>query len=355
MFGQAGTGTQQLSITIGTHSSDRPVMTGGEYQGHEFELIVDGFDANISALYSVVLTSTGKVLIPAQANASTWDDGGQLRRGLSPLLVSVFPGEPYYCRIRDQAGSGAWDSHGGQMSQQASDLPRFVQILGRYRALIGVMAALGLLAGAVFAALNPPVFTSQALVVLPAPCPAGAICGGPVFAPDYLGTRLLRSLPAGVQIEHLAGNVLSVSATAGTAAQAEATADAAARSYLAYEDSLSYSSGQASTPILEPATRATGTAPLIRLRDDMLLGAVFGALLGVIAALAGSAATIDTLAAPVGYDVGEEKNRAGQETRYGSTGALLQQLALEYVNGRAVRDSTPGRSEAEPFWSASPF
>lgn len=74
-IGGGPSGTQQLTITIGTGSSDRPVIMGAIYQGHEFRLIVDGYDANVSALYSVVLTSTGRVLIPAQANTSTWDDG----------------------------------------------------------------------------------------------------------------------------------------------------------------------------------------------------------------------------------------------------------------------------------------
>ena len=234
------------------------------------------------------------------------------------------------------------------MSQQDSDLPRFVQILGRYRALIGIMAALGLLGGAVFAALNPSVFTSRALVIFPASsCPAGAICGGPLFAPDrtaYVGAKLLQSLPTGVQIEPVAANGLWVSTSAATAAQAEAATDAAARSYLAYADSLSYPGEQVSAQILEPATTATGTAPVIQLRDDLLLGAAFGALLGVIAALAGGGATIDAPAAPPGYDVGEEKNRAGQEARYVSTGVPLQQMALEYVNGRVL-----DRSQAEPF------
>ena len=115
-----------------------------------------------------------------------------------------------------------------------------------------------------------------------------------------------------------------------------------------YAVSLSHSSGQASVPILEPATRATGTAPLIRLLDDALLGAVLGALLGVIAALGGSGATIDTLAAPPGYDVGEEEERAGQETRYASTGVSLEQLALEYVSRRTAGDSPLDRSEAGP-------
>jgi hypothetical protein len=198
------------------------------------------------------------------------------------------------------------------MSQQASDVPKFVQILGRYRALIGIMAVLGLLAGAVFAALNPPVFTSQALMQFPASCPAGAICGGPVFVPDrqaYIGVRLLRSLPPGVRVEPVMRDDLLVSAAAGTTAQAQADANAAARSYLAYAEALSYLSGQ-TWRILGPASRATGTAPLIRLRDDVLLGAIFGLLLGVIAALAGGGATIDTPSAPPGYDVGEEKARA---------------------------------------------
>ena len=188
---------------------------------------------------------------------------------------------------------------------QPSDVPRFVQIIGRYRALIGILAALGLLAGAVFAALNPPVFTSRALILMTPSCPAGAICGGPEFVTAVIGPRVLQPIPSGVQVESLPGNVLSVSDTAGTAAQAEATANAAARSYLAYFDAIIYSSGQRPVPALQPATTATGTAPLIRLRDAALLGAVLGALLGVIAALAGSGGTIDPPAAPPGFDIGE--------------------------------------------------
>jgi hypothetical protein len=74
-IGGGPAGTQQLTITIGTGSSDRPVVTGVSYNGHQFRLYADGFDVNVSALYSVVLTSTGKPLIPAQANTSTWNDG----------------------------------------------------------------------------------------------------------------------------------------------------------------------------------------------------------------------------------------------------------------------------------------
>jgi hypothetical protein len=232
------------------------------------------------------------------------------------------------------------------MNQQASDVPKFVQILGRYRALIGVMAALGLLAGALFAALNPPVFTSTALVVFPAmSCPAGAICGGPAFAPNqpaYIGSRLpqSQSLPTGVQVKPVAANGLWLIATAGTAARAEAEASAAAHSYYAYAESMSYPGEQATAQILEPATRAAGTPPWIRLRDDLLLGALLGALLGVIAALGGSGATIDPPRTPRGYDIGGDGDRAGQETRYVSPRVPRQQTALEYAFGGPVRAST---------------
>jgi hypothetical protein len=202
------------------------------------------------------------------------------------------------------------------MNQQPSDSPKFLQILGRYRVLIGLMAALGLLAGAVFAVLYPPSFTSQALVIFPASdCPAGAICGGPLFAPDrtaYLGANLRQSLPSGVEVKPVAANGLWVSATARTAAQAVAATNAAAHSYFAYAQSLSYPGEQAAAQILEPATRATGTTSLTRLRVDLLLGALLGVLLGVIAALGGSGAIIDTPTVPRGYDIGGEENRAGQ-------------------------------------------
>jgi hypothetical protein len=68
-------GTQQLSITIGTGGSDRLVVTGAAYNGHLNRLSVSGFDVNIGALYSVFVTSTGKVVIPSQANSGTGDDG----------------------------------------------------------------------------------------------------------------------------------------------------------------------------------------------------------------------------------------------------------------------------------------
>lgn len=60
-------GTQQLTITIGTGTSDRLANVSAIYSGHLLKLEVSGFDANVGLTYSVSLTSTGAVVIPAQA------------------------------------------------------------------------------------------------------------------------------------------------------------------------------------------------------------------------------------------------------------------------------------------------
>lgn len=193
------------------------------------------------------------------------------------------------------------------MSEQVPDLPRSVQIIGRYKILVAFMAVLGFLGGIVFGALNPPVSASKALVVFTAPsCPGGggAICGGPMFSPAYIQVRLLKTFPSGVQVKPVTGNVLSVSVVAGTPAQAEATAEAAARTFVADAGSLSYLGEQPSAQIIQPATRATGTTTPKQLLGDGLLGAVIGLLIGIIAALAGGQTSIDPVALPRGRGVG---------------------------------------------------
>jgi hypothetical protein len=238
------------------------------------------------------------------------------------------------------------------MSQRTSGLSRFVQIIGRYRALIGLMALLGVLGGAVSAALNPPETTSKALVVFTAPsCPQGAICGGPMFSPGYIDGAVLKVVPSGVQIKLVTGTVMSVSATAGTPAQAKANAEAAVRRYIADAGSLTYLGEKPSARVLEPATAATGTTPPKQVFGDALLGAVFGALVGVIAALAGSRTTIDPVALPQGLGADGLGWGAGQEDGYTPAGIPLEELARQYAERRAASDGSLDRSEAEPPWS----
>ena len=65
-------GTQQLTVTIGTGTSDRPVLHAG---WRNYLLVVGGYDANVSAHWSVYKTSTGQALVSNQPNLSTADDG----------------------------------------------------------------------------------------------------------------------------------------------------------------------------------------------------------------------------------------------------------------------------------------
>jgi hypothetical protein len=236
------------------------------------------------------------------------------------------------------------------MSQQAADLPRSVQIIGRQRTLVGLMAVLGLVVGVIFAALTPSVFTSKALVLAgESACPGGSICGGPAFSSGAIQPRLPSALPDGVQIKLVTGNVVSVSASAGTAAQAEAALDG----YLGIvgmsaPTSMSYQGGQVPVHLLEPPTAATGTAPAPRLFSGALLGAAFGALLGIIVALAGGRTTIDPLTAPQGFGAGEEAKAVGRGTGYAPTGVWLDQLAREHVERKTALDASLARSQADP-------
>jgi len=207
------------------------------------------------------------------------------------------------------------------MDQQTPDLLRFAQIIGRSRNLIGYMAVVGLLAGLVFAALNPPGFTARAAVLFSTPsCPAvGAICGGPAFSPDYSLAALPDSVPGAVQVTQTMPDVVVVTATAGTAAQAESSIAAVVNSYLTYADSQSYMGQQASAQVIQQTTASAGTATPLRLLDGALLGAVFAALLGVIAALAGAQTTIGRLAAPRRVRVGAPGFEAGQQQVVGGS------------------------------------
>ena len=107
-------GTQQLTITIGTGHSDRAVIKGAGWDVHTGVLAISGWDANISALWSVSVTSTGRVLISNQPRTAYYPIDGSLvvRKGMGypcPFggcdltvtnnlgsSVTVFLGKPIY-------------------------------------------------------------------------------------------------------------------------------------------------------------------------------------------------------------------------------------------------------------------
>jgi hypothetical protein len=83
---QAGGGgpssTQQLTITVGTCHSDRAQRGSATWDVHCCGLAISGWDANIGALWSVSVTSTGRVLISnAQGAVGYPIDGHLIVRG----------------------------------------------------------------------------------------------------------------------------------------------------------------------------------------------------------------------------------------------------------------------------------
>jgi capsular polysaccharide biosynthesis protein len=192
------------------------------------------------------------------------------------------------------------------MSQSAPDPQRSPQVIRRYGILVGITAMVGLLAGAVTAAaFSPVIVTSTALVVLPQVGQnAAAAAGGepdpftvtqeviaesnPVLAgalPDVRPAMSLTELRHDIQIGGPTSYVISISAKGKTAGDAEATANAVARSYIQYIGSVGSPAGRMQAEMLQPAVSATGTAPLMRLLLGAMLGTVSGVLTGVIAAL----------------------------------------------------------------------
>jgi capsular polysaccharide biosynthesis protein len=197
------------------------------------------------------------------------------------------------------------------MSQQALDLRRSTQIVRRHKVFLGIMVALGVLVGAGYAALNPPMLTSTALVVLPQPASAAQSSSNssgqnPLSA--YTATQIiiadsnqvlsaalpsvrppmsLQKLRSQVDVSIVTNSyILSISAKGPTAADAETTANAVAQTYIAYVNSPSSPINYGSVRMLEPATTATGTRPLKALIITGLIGALGGALIGIILSLA---------------------------------------------------------------------
>ena len=193
------------------------------------------------------------------------------------------------------------------MSQQALDMRRSAQIVRRHKILVGIVMTLGLLAGGAYAVLRPPMVTSTALVTLPqSPLstePAATAGGTDPFTatqeviatsyhvlldalPDVRPVMSLNQLRQNVEAGSPAADIISITAMGKTAADAEATANAVANSYIAYVHSPKSPVGHVLAQSLESATTASGPARTERIAIFALIGALVGALLGGIVVLA---------------------------------------------------------------------
>ena len=179
---------------------------------------------------------------------------------------------------------------GVRMGQQDGGRRITAQAVRRQRAImVGVLAALGLVAGGVFAALSPPVLASSALVGLP-PSTHDMATQVVIASSDPVLMGALRSIEPATSLASLRGRirvrgvtnrVIVISAQGQTAAAAEGTANAVADSYIAYGDSHRRMRAQ----VLDRASIARGPSLSHRLVVAGGLGALLGALIGAIAVI----------------------------------------------------------------------
>jgi capsular polysaccharide biosynthesis protein len=192
------------------------------------------------------------------------------------------------------------------MSQQALDLRRSVQIVRRHKVFVVAVVALGILGGAAYAVLKPPMLTSNALIVLTPPVnsqPAATTTSGtdPFTAtqeivagsykvlldalPDVRPAMSFTALDRNIQVGSPSPDIISVTAQGKTAADAEATANAVANSYVSYVGSPYSAVGHITAHLLEPANSASGPGPTGRTVIYALVGGLAGVLIGVIVSL----------------------------------------------------------------------
>lgn len=179
------------------------------------------------------------------------------------------------------------------MSQEPLNLRRSVQILRRYKILVGGVVTAGMLAGVGYAVLHPPMLTSKTMVVVSTAKPSISTevliaSSQPVLsgAAQRLGARVpLSTLVNAVTVTEVTPNVLSISAASKTAALAESESKAIADSYIAFVGSPGSPVGQVSANILVSASPATGTGPIENLATVGLIGGLAGLFVGFLLAL----------------------------------------------------------------------
>ena len=174
------------------------------------------------------------------------------------------------------------------------DLRESISIIRRLKAVVGMMSAVGLLAGVAYATFHPPKPSSTAVVSFPASVQSTAT--EVVIADSYpvlsaAAAKLnppvtVDQLRSEVQAKSLTTYLISITATAKTDDAAEAIANAVAKSYIAYVGDKKTPVQHVVVKLFQPAITAAAPSPLQPLLIAGLVGVVAGALVGSVVSLA---------------------------------------------------------------------
>jgi capsular polysaccharide biosynthesis protein len=253
------------------------------------------------------------------------------------------------------------------MIQEPLDLKRAMQLLMRRKVVMSTAAALGIAAGVMFAVLRPPVLSSQAWVVLPPSIRGGGVGTQVVIARsdavlmgalhDAQPRMSLQALRDDIDATSRTSTIIVISAHGKTAAQAEATANAVAQSYVGYvRNPKNLPDGSIPARILQHATTSTGTKPSFLIVGLGLLGGAIGAVIAAFCILAVSRrdrrlwerdAIADSIGVPVVASIGVEQptDAAGwrkllEEYEPGAVDGWRMRKALQYFGLAELRPNT---------------
>lgn len=179
------------------------------------------------------------------------------------------------------------------MSQQPLDLRKSISIVSRFKAVVGIVAALGLLAGVAYAAFHPPQPSSTAVVSFPSSVQstatqvviansypvlsAAAAEIGPTVSVDQLRNE--------VQAKSLTNYLISITATNKSADESATIANAVAKSYIAYAGNKKTPVQHVVAELFQPAVTAATPSRLGSTLIAGLVGLLAGALVGSVASL----------------------------------------------------------------------
>jgi capsular polysaccharide biosynthesis protein len=172
------------------------------------------------------------------------------------------------------------------------DTRRFLHTLRRHKKIVGSAVLIGLLGGAAFTMVRPPLYSAKALVELPGEqyiqtqvvvAISDAVLNGAM--PNINPAVPLATLRHEVAATSLTTEIVQVTAQGKTAAQAESIANAVASSYVSFLGSPAAPGGKVVGHLLDSASTATRPPLSTRLLLYGGLGAVLCGLIGSIIAI----------------------------------------------------------------------
>ncbi|HEY0936801.1 MAG TPA: hypothetical protein VGD91_24085, partial [Trebonia sp.] len=159
--------------------------------------------------------------------------------------------------------------------------------------MVGIAVLIGILGGAGYAFVTPPLKTTQALVIVPTPRPniatQNTIAGSTPILQSALGALhspvSIESFVKQVTVATVTPNVLSITAKDMSATAAENEANAVATAYIIYIEGPNSPVGYVFAKVLVPASIATGTSRSSHIALFAGGGLLAGALVGFLLAI----------------------------------------------------------------------